>query len=189
MRRFLSILALAVLTGCAATPISGVGFLSSGIGVGEYATYTQWNENYAVTVSHYSGYLDSQYQSSRLDVKFFKNQTKNGVRQWADIKTNEIVQMAGFIQEGQEFNIMQGRVARETITINNQAVYRLIAGALIPGMSGGPVLNAQGQVVGINVGYSTRKIAVDSQKGSYSLILPYSEIKKEWETYKLTLNP
>lgn len=189
MKRLLSILALAILTGCTATPIAGVGFLSSGIGIGEYATYTQWNESYAVTVSHYTGYLDSQYQSPRLDIKFFKRSVKNGIRQWADIKDGERVQMAGFIEGGSEFNIMQGRVAREKITINNQSVYRLITGALVPGMSGGPVLNTQGQVVGINIGYSTRKITVESQKGLYSLVLPYSEIKKEWELYQQTITP
>jgi Trypsin-like peptidase domain len=189
VKRLLVIIALAVLTGCTATPISGVGFLSSGIGVGEYATYTQWNKDYAVTVSHYTGYLDSQYQSPRLDVKFFKHTSKNGVREWADVKDGERVQMAGFIDEGSEFNIMQGRVAKEKITINNQSVYRLITGALVPGMSGGPVLNVQGQVVGINVGYSTRKIVVESQKGLYSLVLPYSEIKKEWELYQKTISP
>lgn len=185
LKLFVVSLSLA-LCACTAMPISGVGSLASRVGVGEYASYVQFNEEYAVTVAHYKTVLDQEYVSPQLDIKFFKHKADNGIRTWADYKKGEPIKMAGFVEELSEFKIVDGHLTNETIIINNNPSYGLIEGKITPGMSGGPVLNAQGNIIGINIGVSKGKIALHLgyPLKYYSIFLPSRVIQKEFEEFK-----
>ena len=174
------------LCACTAMPISGVGYLASRVGVGEYATYVQFNEEYAVTVAHYKPVLEQEYISPQLDIKFFRHKADNGIRVWTDYKKGEPIKMAGFVEELSEFKIIDGYLTNETIIINNSPNYGLIEGKITPGMSGGPVLNAQGNIIGINIGVSKEKISLHfgNPLKYYSLFLPSRVIQTEFEEFK-----
>ena len=185
LKLFLAVLSL-VLCSCTAMPISGVGYLASRVGVGEYATYVQFNEEYAVTVAHYKPILDQEYISPQLDIKFFKHKADNGIRVWTDYKRGEPIKMAGFVEELSEFKIVDGYLTNETIIINNSPNYGLIEGKITLGMSGGPVLNIQGNIIGINIGVSKEKMSLHfgSAPKYYSLFLPTKSIQQEFIQFK-----
>jgi len=181
--KILAIALAVLLTACTASPITGAGYLSSGTLVTHFASFTQWNNDYAATVAHYEEALRDEKKSSTLDIKFFK---QNGVaRQWANPKDNEIVYMTGYTQAGSEYKLISGRVVPDKIYGYDR--YRLIEGLNMPGMSGGPVVNKQGQVIGINVGYSNQKIKIGGKEAFYTLFLPYEEISKEFDSIKKLL--
>lgn len=172
------VLLLCLLPSCVAPPVSGGGFISSGFPIEHFSSYTQWNENYAVTVSHYKPYLEEQKKSTTLDLKFFKKSTFSNQRKWSEPKDNELVSMTGYVDNGQEYKRITGRVL--PYHLSNYKGYRLIDAVVKPGMSGGPILNQSGQIIGINVGYSAQKLKVGSTEGFFTLFISYEEIKKEW---------
>lgn len=179
-----------LLSGCAVRGIEPASELTSTYGVvnnklpgAKHGSYVQWNTQYAVSVRHV-GKLGKQteYMSPTLDLQFIKTPSQQ-VPKWTNFTTHESVVLKGFPDTDEEVSI-QGQVMRKRIWHYDQEVYQIVSGEIIPGMSGGPVVNKEGEVVGINVGILEEKINIENKYQKYSFFLPYSEIEKEWEKFQ-----
>ena len=147
-------------------------------------SYVQWNEEYAVTAAHFKNkFKGSEYASTKVDVQFLRKQSVN-FPAWSHHKNFEHVTMTGYPTTFAEKSV-QGQVSGHTIKHWNADIYPLVAAVIIPGMSGGPVFNAAGQVVGINVGYTLEPMHLTEKPQIFSLFLPYGEIQKEWVKFML----
>lgn len=145
------------------------------------SSYVRWNDNYIVTVKH-AGILDgSSYISEEYDLQFVKKHSVNEDNAiWAYPVNKEKLLMFGYVKN-------RTKVYREGydagVVIKNLSVdakYRLIDRAIKKGMSGGPVFNSKNEVVGINIGYTSKKIDIDGNYSFYSIYLPYDVIEYEW---------
>lgn len=183
MIKSLSILLFSLLlTGCAKD--SEFGSLSN---KGDNFSYIQWNEHYAVTVKHIKKLDSYVYLSGKYDIQFFE-QTSTKIPNWTNPKALESLTMSGFYNgqlldlEGHDLGI---NIKPKQFPV---PVYRAVDVTLKPGMSGGPVTNDAGSVVGMNIGFSKEAY----QKGDYtyniSVYIPYEIIQKEWENYQKMLD-
>lgn len=150
----------------------------------------QWNEDYAVTVKHVY-YLPGAVYQGQGDVQFFKRKASGPLPHWGSYHPGEAVTAVGYDSfylprtgRGQALSAMVRLDAKE-----GNVFYGTHDGALIKGMSGGPVLGDNGEVVGINVAYltaaelSTTTRADLRGKERVSVFLPYAQIKREWSRY------
>lgn len=174
------------LSGCASTENATYGWI--GDVVRQNGSYVQWDAEYAVTVSHFKYKVaNSEYASKEVDVQFVRKSSKN-VPVWTSHKNFEQVTMTGFPVPFEEKTV-QGQVSGHTMKHWNVDIYPLVSAKIIEGMSGGPVFNGAGEVVGINIGYTLEPMHITQQPQAFSLFLPTSEIQKEWVKFMLQKRP
>lgn len=190
---FKNIVAIAVLTittvlsGCSGIPRSDqYGPLTSenadnSVDIG---SYVQWNEDYAVTAKHIENVKDVVYVSEKYDLKFFKHKSKNPLV-WVDAKPNEPLVSKGFphYPQRRKENVLTAYSVDVQIILYKQPNYALMDTMLVRGMSGGPVLNLNNEVVGINIGYTNEKYKVGNKNQEFSVYLSYKGIQEEWNKF------
>lgn len=150
-------------------------------------SYIQWDEDHAVTVKHVQQLDSYVYLSGKYDIQFFEHSSKE-IPKWTTPKANERLTMSGF----HDNTLLQLEGHDLGLTIKPKQfpipVYRAVDVSIKPGMSGGPVTNDAGQVVGMNIGFSKESY----EKGDYtykiSVYVPYEIIQKEWENYQKILD-
>lgn len=196
-----------VLSGCVAndgvTRTSGTNAVSinteqkdnNGLSVA-FASGIRWNEEYLVSVKHLEdGSGLKKCASSKLDLAFYKKPITpiENIPSWADMKTGSVVSMEGFIFKGEEFNKIKGEVISGVFTYGGQKKYKLASNLVSNGMSGGPVKDGDGNVVGLIIGYTATPVKIKSDenqnavKGAdkqFSVLIPYSSVKEGWKEVK-----
>ena len=154
----------------------------------KFGTYTQWNENYAVTARHVGKQNNTAYQSKELDVQFVKIPSSIKPK-WGNFIFGEQVTMKGYtLGEKPTLFTVSGYTVDYGLYYNRSRNYALIDSGIQSGMSGGPVYNSKNEIVGISIGY-TQEIATTKGSSIHSIVLPYSEIKKEWDKFMKKQTP
>lgn len=149
-----------------------------------YGSYVQWNDEYAVTNKHIKNLRKVAYYSEDYDLVFFKHPAKSAP-DWTDTKENENLISKGFpFANRKKENVIYGKSVATPDFITGSDGYAMISGTIIQGMSGGPVFNESGQVVGINVSYTKEPININGDEEIYSVFLTKKAIEKEWNKYK-----
>jgi hypothetical protein len=156
-------------------------------------TAVQWNDEYAVTVKHLP-YVSGSVFKGRGDVQFFKRKAVQAP-QWRQYRPGEAVTAVGY----NAFYVpMQGHGRTLAAMVRLDAadggvMYGTHDGSTVSGMSGGPVLADDGQVVGISVAYLDKerlqklKRADLNSQSQVSIFLPFAEINREWKRYSAQL--
>jgi hypothetical protein len=159
-------------------------------------TAVQWNEEYAVTVKHIP-YLPGAVYQGKADLQFFRRKAADGVPTWGSYRPGEQLVAVGYNSlymrvtgTGQALPAMVRLDATE-----GNVMYGTHDGPLAKGMSGGPVFNTNGEVVGINVAFLTRGDLAELKRPDLrgrdrvSIFLPYAEINREWSRYLAQTTP
>ncbi len=154
-------------------------------------SWVQWDSEYAVSVAHL-GEVEgqSEYISKDMDVQFLKRSSIN-VPIWRDYKIGDKVMMVGWPKTQDEEKRVPGVILEEMgqrSETSYVANYVLIQGMIEKGMSGGPVMNERGEVIGINLGYCLRTIKVAGKETNCSFMVPYLEIKNAWAKFQTQKN-
>ena len=162
------------------------------------ASAVQWNEDYAVTASHVPLLPNVQHTcSTGCDLVFFKHKARGYRPHWRAPKTGERITAEGaspYLTSASG----QGRVYSTPFFNTNDNSgdrYAIHDAPIIKGMSGGPVIAADGSVVGINIGYHSitpeeqakHPGIKDAQR--ISVFLPYAVIQREWVILQAKLHP
>lgn len=145
------------------------------------ASFIQWNNDYAVTVKHIPQHPDYVYISGKYDIQFFQH--KGIPVKWANLKEKETIIFTGY--SNSEYVSIQSKDMGVSIKPkgNKIPVYRAGIATIMPGMSGGAVINSQDKVVGMNIGFTTEKVFFDNSYQKMSIFVPYHIIKSEWTNY------
>ncbi|MNZ35500.1 hypothetical protein D3C78_528990 [compost metagenome] len=161
------------------------------------ASAVQWNEEYAVTVRHIPLVSGKAHTcSTGCDLVFIRHRCDCKVPLWRAPRVGEKITAAG--ASPYLLGVTgQGKVypAPFVNTDENSGDYYAIHDApLVEGMSGGPVIGSDGQIVGINIGiYSTLLNNIDSPgaKGAkrISVFVPFAIIQREWNLLDARLSP
>ncbi|NBA98624.1 serine protease [Pseudomonas sp. R5(2019)] len=161
------------------------------------ASAVQWNEDYAVTAGHIPFITYVQHAcSTGCDLVFFKHKARGRIPNWRAPKPGESITAAGsspYLASA----VGRGRVYSTPFFNTNDNSgdrYAIHDAPLIKGMSGGPVIAADGSVLGINIGYhnitaeeqSKHPGIKDAQR--ISVFLPYAVIQREWVILQAKLN-
>lgn len=183
--KILSLIIITLLTSCATQGTaknSTYGMLGKWYSSEMHASYVQWNKNYAVTAAHFvhSKYTGS-FTSNDLDLRFIKLNSEN-VPVWTNFKPREKVYMTGFPKFHEKE--ISGYISGQGATYMGSEVYQLVNAKVEQGMSGGPVFNAQREVIGIIVAHTIDPVMLNGREEIHSLFLPYSEIEKEWKNFQ-----
>lgn len=178
-----------VLAGCANVDVQkdmAYGWIGGDFINSQNASWVQFNEDYAVSVAHLKRVEgQTEYISRDVDMQFLKR-TSSFVPRWSEYQMGERVTMMGWPKTYGEEKIVKGVITEQLVVrfeSDYAASYPMVTASIVKGMSGGPVLNEKREVLGINVGYSIKDTKVNGQPTAWSLFLPYSEIKKEWEKF------
>lgn len=179
---------LAICTGCASQKTDvgapyGQMLVRDGLVGNATSSYVQWNKEYAVTVKHSDVKHQVAYNSEDYDVRFVKKRS-NTVPVWTDAQKGEILSMTGYPRPYQKEPTIRQGADVGTVNVYDKTTYRGVKTLIIRGMSGGPVLNANKEVVGINVAYSTVKVVIDGEQSDVSVYLPRDVIQAEWDKFK-----
>jgi hypothetical protein len=145
------------------------------------ASFIQWNNDYAVTVKHIPKHPDYVYISGKYDIQFFEH---SGIPvKWANLKENEKIVFTGY--SSSEYSAIPSSDIGMAIKPKEYPipVYRAGIATIMPGMSGGAVLNSKEEVIGMNIGFTTETIFFDNSYQKISIFVPYHIIKNEWENY------
>lgn len=153
------------------------------------ASAVQWNDEYAVTTAHTPLLRDVTHRcSTGCDLVFFRHKATGKVPAWRAAAPGEEITSAGASP------YLVGATGRGKIYhapfINTDEdsgeLYAIHDAPIAKGMSGGPVVAADGRVVGINMGiYSVSMNDVSDHPGvagasRISVFIPYSVILREW---------
>lgn len=174
--------------------VSGCSSISSENTYGQFVTkekhsaksissYVQWNNEYAVTVNHSEINKNVEYSSEVYDVKFVKHPSQQSPV-WTDVNKGELLTMVGYPRLGQKQPTIRKGVDIGNVSTDYKNGCRGVKTLIVQGMSGGPVLNSNNEVVGINIGYSSEPVVLNNQTTELSLYLPYDVILKEWNKFK-----
>jgi hypothetical protein len=155
----------------------------------KFGTYTQWNEKYAVTASHVGRQHNTAYQSKEVDLQFVKIPSSIKPK-WGNFIFGEPVTMKGYtVGEKPMLFSVSGYTVDYGLYYNKSRNYALIDSGIQSGMSGGPVYNSKNEIVGISIGYTVEEITTSKGRSIHSIVLPYSEIKKEWDKFMKIQTP
>lgn len=154
-------------------------------------TAVQWNADYAVTVKHLP-YLSGAEWQGKGDVQFFRHPASQSLPMWRQYVPGETLTAVGYNSlympiegKGQALPAMVRLDAHD-----GGVLYATHNGATAKGMSGGPVMAADGEVVGINVAYLTAgdlpalKRADLAGQPRVSIFMPYKAINQEWQRFQ-----
>lgn len=166
------------ITGC--TMDKEVGEMRSGI---DSFTYIQWNSDYAVTVKHVKRVNSTVYMSDDFNLQFFKHSSLK-VPVWNQFITNDPVVVSGYANG--QYRLLKGNDMGVTLQQGQYPTpaYRAVDVTIVPGMSGGPVHNMQGEVIGMIVEPLLEKLAYGDKDYNVSIYLPYDLIKNEFKKYE-----
>lgn len=155
------------------------------------ASYTQWNENYAITANHVKNVTNSVYScSSGCDLQFFKKKNEKFKIAWRDAIKGEKLYFLGQDRYKQGrikigYNLDKNVLDSDT----NRIIGKLAFVSVEEGMSGGPVYGEDGKIVGMSFAVVNKSL---DRYGpyKYSVFIPYAMIKQQWNEYnkKLTNN-
>lgn len=180
------VLVLSIISGCSVNqrlygPMTAI-HEDKSVDIG---SYVQWNNDYAVTAKHVKYVPNVVYVSKDYDFVFFKHKSTATVK-WADTHVNEALVSKGFpfFPARQKELALNGNSVDINLTMDNLPHYYLIDTLLVPGMSGGPVFNANNEVVGINIGYTKKLYNINNKTLHYSVYLSHQGIQKEWEKFQ-----
>ncbi|SDI72718.1 serine protease [Pseudomonas panipatensis] len=156
------------------------------------ASAVQWNADYAVTAGHVP-YLSSQVYScsTRCDLVFIKHKASGPLPNWRSARNGEEVTALGSSSLLIPMS-SHGRywpVPYVNLNERNNEMYGIHDAALAQGMSGGPLIGNDGDVLGINIGYqgtTFRGISHPGLKGAkrVSVFVPYAVIEREWKLFQ-----
>lgn len=153
-----------------------------------YASYTQWNEDYAVTANHVKNVKGRVFEcSSGCDLQFFKKKASQFEPVWRDAVKGEQLFFVGQ-NKNREEKVKVGYNMGNTVLDENskRIIGRLARVTVEEGMSGGPVYGSDGCLVGMT--FAIVKKAIDENGPNYySLYIPYAMIKQQWDEF-LTQN-
>lgn len=157
-----------------------VGEMRSGI---DHFTYIQWNSEYAVTVKHVKKLNTTVYTSEDFNLQFFKH-TSLKVPTWNHFITNDPVIVSGYANG--EYRVLKGNDMGVTLQQGQYPTpaYRAVDVTIVHGMSGGPVHNINGEVIGMVVEPLLEKLAYGDKDYNVSIYLPYDLINREWKKYE-----
>jgi hypothetical protein len=174
----MAVAAIFSLSGC--TIDQDVGHMRSGI---DNFTYIQWNTEYAVTVKHVKKLDTTVYISDDYNLQFFKH-TSLKVPKWNNFITNDPAIVSGYVNG--KYRILKGNDMGVTLQQGQSLApaYRAVDVTIVPGMSGGPVHNTDGEVIGMIVEPLLEKLSYGEKDYSVSIYLPYSLIQQEWDKYE-----
>lgn len=155
-----------------------------------FASGVRWDKDYIVSVKHLSdGAGINRCEAGKMDLAFYRKEmtSDENIPKWEHIKNQSVVSMEGFVNMGNNFVSVDGVVKPFRFTYRGQNKYKLVSGVVAKGMSGGPVKNEDGHVVGLIIGFTANDIALpkvmgfDGEIGKYSVVLPYSSILEGWK--------
>lgn len=157
-----------------------------------FASAIRWNEEYLVSVKHLEeGAGIKRCASDKLDLAFYKVPVKKGetIPSWENMKSGSSVKMEGFISRGKNLKTVEGKVVPGIFTYGGEAKYKLAQNIVTKGMSGGPVKNEDGKIVGLIIGYTAEPVkltklvkgGVEKPGERFSVLLPYSSISEGWQ--------
>jgi len=161
------------------------------------ASASPWEEEIIVTSAHIDAYVKGELCSSKeADVKFVNNGTEQRA-EWREPNAYEDVMYVGFFQiedttSSKPMMSIQtktsGKILHKTVLgfrgepTNN---FWIGAGMTVKGMSGGPVVAADGKIVGILVGAVSLKVKRFQEYfekfGPLTVVVPYSKIDEVWQ--------
>lgn len=181
MLKLLAVSLTVSLVGC--TIDKEVGQMRSGI---DTFTYVQWNSEYAVTVKHVKKLNTTVYVSNDFNLQFFKHSSLK-VPTWNHFITNDPAIVSGYV-DGQ-YRFLKGNDMGVTLQQGQYPTpaYRAVDVTIVPGMSGGPVHNVDGDVIGMVVEPLLEQLSYGDKNYNVSIYLPYDLINKEWKKYE-TIN-
>ena len=153
------------------------------------ASAVQWNEDYAVTTAHTPFIPNVAYRcSTHCDLVFIKHKASGHYPSWRAPRVGERITAVG-LSPYLVTTTGQGKVYQTPFRNTEEHsgdLYAIHDAPLVKGMSGGPVIGSDGNIVGINAGfYSTTLNDVITQSGlkgaeRVSIFIPYSIIRREW---------
>lgn len=155
-----------------------------------FASGVRWNDEFIVSVKHLSdGSGLSRCEVNKVDLAFYRKSVvaNERVPKWENIRNQSNVSMEGFVNMGNQFTAVPGVVKPFIFTYKGQSKYKLVSGVVAKGMSGGPVKNDNGNIVGLIIGYTANEIELpqvknqEAEQGKYSVVLPYSVIADGWK--------
>lgn len=155
------------------------------------ASATQWNEDYAVTVSHTPFLPYEKFScSTKCDLIFFKHKADGKIPLWRESQAWEEIVAKGaspYLTGAKG----EGRVYPAPFLNTNEksgVLYGIHDAPIVKGMSGGPVVAADGKVVGINMGIYSTSLNGEWKKHPglagakrISIFVPYATILREWK--------
>ncbi|KAB0494114.1 trypsin-like peptidase domain-containing protein [Pseudomonas vancouverensis] len=161
------------------------------------ASAVQWNEDYAVTTRHTPFIPYVKYScSTGCDLVFIQHKANGRLPTWRAPRVGEDITAVG----ASPYMITttgKGKVYPTPFINTNEHSgdhYAIHDAPLVQGMSGGPVMGNDGDIVGINVGfYSTTLNDVKYHPGvksaeRISVFIPYAIIAREWGFLQAKLN-
>ncbi|MDF3931848.1 trypsin-like peptidase domain-containing protein [Pseudomonas citronellolis] len=159
------------------------------------ASAIQWNADYAVTAAHVPYLSSLAYScSTRCDLVFIRHKASGALPNWRPARVGEAVTALGassfLIPTSSEGRVWP--VPYRNLNEPSQELYGIHDAALAQGMSGGPLLAADGSVVGMNIGYQGtfwHGISHPGLKGAkrVSVFVPYAIIEREWKLFQAEL--
>lgn len=193
----LMVLSIAVLSGCETNPSNeypenkSIEKVIPLTGKGDdqkisYASGVRWNDDYIVTVKHFDGVDKNKIcKASRVDLAFVKSPKEKSADliKWKEPEGSLGVTMVGYTNKTSKIKKVEGVMIPGWFIYGDERKYKLASNLVTHGMSGGPALNPDGDVVGLIVGYTAKPVLVSgkTEEASYSVILPYSSIQEGWQ--------
>lgn len=148
------------------------------------ASYTQWNEEYAITANHVKNVSGSVYScSSGCDLQFFKKKNENFDISWRDPVKGEKLYFLGQDKYKNDKIKLGVNVDKNVIDSDtNRIIGKLALVSVEEGMSGGPVYAEDGKLVGMSFAVVNKSLDKNGPY-YYSVFIPYAMIKQQWEEY------
>ena len=155
------------------------------------ASAVQYNEDYAVTVRHTPFLRNKAWEcSTKCDLVFIKHKANGKIPSWREAQPWEeiVAKGASPYLTGAEG---AGRIYPAPFLNTNEksgVLYGIHDAPIVKGMSGGPVVAADGKIVGINMGIYSTSLNGEWKKHPglagakrISVFVPYAVIEKEWK--------
>lgn len=186
--KFILVFMFILISGCTHnSEFENFGKLHSVVGnYDSYATYIQFNKEYAITAKHVDNIKNGIKCSTGCDLVFFKKNANNFNQtiKWRDPIVGEKIIITGNSVSNRIVK-KEGIVLKDIITPDKESkfYYFLNSANSLDGMSGGPVFaKSDGAIVGMTIG--ALNYDFNGLQKQTSIFIPYHLIIKEFNLIK-----